>query len=247
MAVIQSIERAFTLLEHLGSSDSAGLSLQELSEHSALKPPTCHNILGTLIYLGYVRQDSGSRRYVLSDKSFFGGERLWLQQLAERALSPMQALVREFSETFILCVYYRGQRKTLLALEPQQALRVSANEGEDRNFFSTATGRMLFAMLPDLERKLLQRHCGNWVSLWPELAKSEAPAKFLQDMVDSQAYYYDKSPDIEALAVPLFFEPQKMSGAIGVYFPRLRHKSGEYAHIFKRMQEAGAEIRRNET
>ena len=59
---VQSVERAFYLLELL--ADSGDLSLTELSASINLPAPTSHRLLKTLVSLGYVRQ-LPNRRYGL--------------------------------------------------------------------------------------------------------------------------------------------------------------------------------------
>src|SRR5690242_14256103 len=58
---VQSVERAFGLLEILGErGGEAGIS--ELADASGLALPTIHRLIRTLLRLGYVRQ-LPSRRY----------------------------------------------------------------------------------------------------------------------------------------------------------------------------------------
>src|SRR5690242_20046417 len=60
---VQSIERAFDLLEMLADGDGA-LGLSELAAVSGLPLPTVHRLMRTLVNRGYVRQEA-SRRYTL--------------------------------------------------------------------------------------------------------------------------------------------------------------------------------------
>jgi IclR family acetate operon transcriptional repressor len=61
---VQSLDRALDLLELLAAS-SDGLSLRDLAAHTALKPPTVHNLLRTLVARGYVAKRTGPVRYAV--------------------------------------------------------------------------------------------------------------------------------------------------------------------------------------
>src|SRR5690348_1791084 len=63
---VQSIERAFDLLEMLADGDGA-LGLSELAAVSGLPLPTVHRLMRTLVNRGYVRQEA-SRRYTLGSR-----------------------------------------------------------------------------------------------------------------------------------------------------------------------------------
>src|SRR6266566_5504172 len=76
---VQSIERAFDLLEMLADAGGA-LGLSELSTVSGLPLPTVHRLMRTLVNRGYVRQEA-SRRYTLGSRLIRLGE----QGLADRA------------------------------------------------------------------------------------------------------------------------------------------------------------------
>src|SRR5215470_2586422 len=91
---VQSIERAFDLLEMLADADSA-LGLSDLAASSGLPLPTVHRLMRTLANRGYVRQEA-SRRYTL------GSRLIRLGDTSSRALGAwlrpfLAQLVRETS------------------------------------------------------------------------------------------------------------------------------------------------------
>src|SRR6188508_2002288 len=78
---VQSIERAFTILETLASGGGV-MGLSALAAESGLPLPTIHRLVRTLVDLGYVRQEP-SRQYAL-------GPRILL--LAESASSMLSSV-----------------------------------------------------------------------------------------------------------------------------------------------------------
>src|SRR6185369_8772496 len=93
---VQSIERAFDLLEMLADAGGA-LGLSELSTISGLPLPTVHRLMRTLVNRGYVRQEA-SRRYTLGSRLIRLGE--ISSQMLGTWLRPFLAqLVRLTGET----------------------------------------------------------------------------------------------------------------------------------------------------
>src|ERR1700758_2990127 len=69
---VQSIERAFDLLEMLADAGGA-LGLSELAATSGLALPTVHRLMRPLVNRGYVRQEA-LRRYSLGSRLIRLGE-----------------------------------------------------------------------------------------------------------------------------------------------------------------------------
>ena len=242
MAIIQSIERAMNLLELLAEGGSSGCALVELSRRSGLKGPTCRNILSTLIRLGYASQELPGSRYGITTKAVFGREQAMENSLIQQSLPVLQELARKFSETIILCRYRSGRRKTLLALESQQALRVAAQEGEDEQFFSTATGRLFLSMLPDAEVKRLLKNHPAHTKQWPELIASQAMSSILCEIRQAGHLVFNRDNAIQALAVPIYFPDVPLYAAIGLYYPASRHSAEELPDMIAELKAAAAKI-----
>ena len=69
---VQSVERAFELLEIMASAGGS-MALGELATHAELPQPTIHRLVRTLLVMGYVRQLE-NRRYALGPKLIRLGE-----------------------------------------------------------------------------------------------------------------------------------------------------------------------------
>src|SRR5258705_8750974 len=69
---VQSVERAFELLEIMASSGGS-MALGELAARAELPQPTIHRLVRTLLVMGYVRQLE-NRRYALGPKLIRLGE-----------------------------------------------------------------------------------------------------------------------------------------------------------------------------
>lgn len=63
---IQVADRLFLVLETL--AETGAVTLAELCRHLDLNKSTVHRLLGSLIYMGYVKQDGETGKYSLSFK-----------------------------------------------------------------------------------------------------------------------------------------------------------------------------------
>ena len=243
MPNIQSLERAFFLLECLSQAGSGGMSLTDLSNRGGLKPPTCRNLLLTLQSLGYVRQLSGNRRYVLTGRATFPGATDFSAPLSAHALPLLQSLLAEVEETIIFCLYAQQQRRTLLALESQQQLKVSADVGSDRKFYCTATGRILLSLLPKAELTALLRHLPPPADDWPEFVPPGQRSALLAAIREKGEVHLDKGGMVTALAVPVCFSRRDLPpAAVGLYYPAARHPASRIQDFLLSLRHTAQKI-----
>ena len=152
---VQSIERAFDLLEMLADAGGA-LGLSELSAVSGLPLPTVHRLMRTLVNRGYVRQEA-SRRYSL------GSRLIWLGETSSRLLGTwlrpfLAQLVRETGETANLAMLDGDEVVYLAQVPSPHSMRMFTEPGRRVQLHCTAVGKALLAQLPpDQARALLQR------------------------------------------------------------------------------------------
>ena len=152
---VQSIERAFDLLEMLADADGA-LGLSELATVSGLPLPTVHRLMRTLVKRGYVRQEA-SRRYTLGSRLIRLGETS--SRMQGTWLRPFLAqLVRLTGETANLAML-DGDEVVYIAQVPSlHQMRMFTEPGRRVQPHCTAVGKALLAQLPPGEaRALLER------------------------------------------------------------------------------------------
>jgi DNA-binding IclR family transcriptional regulator len=91
---IQSLDRAFDILNTLGQAGSKGLSLKDICAVTKLHPSTAHHLISTMVSRGYLSQDSDSRRYALGPA---------LLQLRTAALDgfDLQASARPYAQDLL--------------------------------------------------------------------------------------------------------------------------------------------------
>ena len=152
---VQSLQRAFELLEHL--ADTGGeASLSELATLSGLPMPTIHRLIRTLVDLGYVRQNT-NRRYALGARLIRLGENASMQ-FGAWARPLLAELVEEVGETANLAVLERDEVVYVAQVPAKHSMRMSTEVGRRLLPHGTGVGKAMLAHLPaDDVRSLLSR------------------------------------------------------------------------------------------
>jgi IclR family acetate operon transcriptional repressor len=144
---VQSVERAFHLLELL--ADNGDSTLTELSAAIDVPAPTTHRFLKTLVSLGYVRQ-LPNRQYALGLKLTRLAGRVD-SQLAPIVAPHLDTLAREIGESANLAVL-EGHMVVYIAQSPSRhAMRMFTEVGHRAYTHLTGVGKAILADLPDEE------------------------------------------------------------------------------------------------
>lgn len=141
---VRSVERSLDILEILAAA-SDSLSLTELSDRSALPPPTILRLLRTLQGRGYVHQ-SGPRRYVLGTKA----RRLALagnRATGRAAEGFLRELVALSGETAKLSVLDGDDVLCVASLPSPHPVRMFTEVGARMMPHCTSAGKAMLAQL----------------------------------------------------------------------------------------------------
>jgi len=152
---VQSLQRAFELLEHL--ADTGGeASLSELATLSGLPMPTIHRLIRTLVDLGYVRQNT-NRRYALGARLIRLGENASMQ-FGAWARPLLAELVEEVGETANLAVLERDEVVYVAQVPSKHSMRMFTEVGRRVYPHCTGVGKALLSQLSDDEvRRIVAR------------------------------------------------------------------------------------------
>jgi len=242
--MIQSVARAFALLEALHTRGAVPMSLGELAGLTGLKAPTAHNLLATLAALGYVEHDAETRRYALGEKArALGRWQFIVSALVDAAHPVLQGLQEELGETVLLALYRDGRRDTVAAVESAHSLRVGGATGTDDRLYGTATGRVLLSLLADEALDAFVRERGLPGDEWPGIGTGEQLAGELRRI--RAARFVALRPaggDVQAAAVPVVVSEPHVQAALGMYYPTVRPPRGGTRRIRTCLGEAAERI-----
>lgn len=152
---VQSVERAFSLLEALGRS-ARPLGVSELATECGLSLGTIHRLLRTLVDLGYVRQEP-SRTYTLGPGLLRLGERA-ASGLTAWSRPLLEGLARELGESTNLAMLDGDRVRYLAHVPSSRSMRMFTEVGSRVPAHSTGVGKAMLATLaPEVARALLAR------------------------------------------------------------------------------------------
>jgi DNA-binding IclR family transcriptional regulator len=125
---VQSLERAFAILEAIAGSDQP-LSLAELSRTTGLHTSTAFHLIKTLIVLGYIRQED-TKRYRIGPRLFMQAAGASTEvELVNLATPHLKRLADETGETAHLAVRADTGIAVIAKVEARSSIRTSERLG----------------------------------------------------------------------------------------------------------------------
>lgn len=146
-----TVARVIALLRILAERSNR-VTLSDLATELSLAPSTIHRLLAMLKSEGLVDRDPVSKMYYC-DAEFVRIASLVLNssQIKDLAMPSLRALIEEFNETTLLCLYLPQQRRYTIvsALHGTELLRYDVQENTPLQMAWGATARSILAFLPE--------------------------------------------------------------------------------------------------
>ncbi|MGI6280239.1 MAG: IclR family transcriptional regulator [Acutalibacteraceae bacterium] len=148
---IQSLERAFSIIEALAASATSGVS--KLARDTSLSKATVYRILNTLVDLGYVMRDGSTDKYSLTLKFLtISAEQLANYDIHKRMRPILEQIAKISGETVHLV---ERQGETVVYIDKCESntnsVRMVSRIGMTSDIFTTAVGKAMLARLEDSE------------------------------------------------------------------------------------------------
>lgn len=155
IANMNSVERAFAILEFLNSS-RRGWNISEISRKLGLPKSSTHVLFATLDKLGYITEYQSSRRYQLSPKLYGLGRRaLETTPLPMIALPHLHWLVQQTNLTAHVGILEKKQVVFVQKVDGPGIIKFDTYVGKCSQLHCTGLGKSLVAFRPEEEIKLL--------------------------------------------------------------------------------------------
>jgi IclR family acetate operon transcriptional repressor len=239
---VQSVDRAFTLLERLADADGP-LTLSELADLTALPMPTIHRLLRFLANQGYVRQEP-SKRYAVGLRMIRFGQSA-SRGLGSWARPHLATLVEKYGETTNMAML-EGDSCVYVAQVPSpQSMRMFTEVGRVVMPHCTGVGKAILSMLSDDQVTRLLQRTGMPARTEHTLVTPEAMLAALAQARE-RGYALDDGEQelgVRCVAVPLTGLP--FLAAISVSGPSSRITMDDVPHIAPELQAAADDISRN--
>lgn len=215
---IQSIERAFAILELFQRTGSAEHSVKEISGALGLNKSTTFGLINTLTNLGYLQQNAENQKYALGLKLLSFSDTVKVQNLIIRAVHPyLEQINRKYGETVHCAV---GQNDSVIYIDKVEAagsIYISTQIGTRNDLHCTGVGKCILAFMPpEAQERVL---AGNLKIMTPNTISSAEQLRQEIRRVRQAGYATDNEEIAEGLfcvAVPVFSAPETVACAISV-------------------------------
>jgi DNA-binding IclR family transcriptional regulator len=222
---VQSLERAFDLLEALASGGELGVT--ELANRTGLVPSTAHRLLHTLAKRGYVSQSTESGRYLLGYKvvEVASGLERRLERLRVVARPHLEGIQRATGETVNLVVLDADRVVYVDQVEGSRSVRMFTTVGTSVPAHTTGAGKAMMAAGPPegaaalyADREPLERLTAHTLVTLEALEDDFVRIRRRGYAVDNEEH----EEGVGCVATPVFDHGGRVCAAISVSGPSAR-------------------------
>ena len=234
--MIQVIHRALDILELVAKDRNKEYGLGEIASSVNLNHSTCANIIKTLVNRDYLQQSGKKQGYKLGSKAYYlTGNFSNKKELLKVAVSPMKELRNQLNESCILAIVKDNMRVTLHKELSTHELQVVSN-GEEKNVYLTATGRMILACMSSENRKRFVQKYGLPKEMWPEVRNEDDLTLELNKIREKQFAIHFDGAYIVGVGAPVF-KNDEIVASVGVYLPEVRFTYKVQEQIFSEISQ----------
>lgn len=215
---IQSVERAFSILELFSRSGCAEQSVKEIAEALDLNKSTAFGLINTLTNLGYLQQNERNQRYALGLKLLSLSDAVKVQNLIIQAVHPyLEQINRQYGETVHCAVQENDGVIYVDKVESTGAIYIGTRIGTHNDLYCTGVGKCILAFMPPEDQKRILS--GELQPRTPNTIRTAEQLRQTIEEVRREGYAIDNEEIAEGLfcvAVPVFAAPETVACAISV-------------------------------
>lgn len=153
-----ALDKGLDILEYL-SAQSIPLSQTEIAIGIEKTPNEIYRMLMSLESRGYILRDEVSGKYRLSLKLFYLSHRHSpMDELRKAAQFPLEELSNTIRQSCHLSILYMNQVMVIIHAKSPGPIALSIEEGNLFPLPLTASGKVLLAYMPDVERNATLRN-----------------------------------------------------------------------------------------
>jgi len=148
---MKSLKKALNILEFIVNHGNQPVTPGEAAGKLGLDAATCVRVMQEFTRLGYLVQVSRRDGYIPGPALFAFSDRTQWQycRLARAAVGPVNALAHKFMTLVNISVLHNGCRYILYHYSADGGRDISFQTRYSSDFYTTATGRLLLATLPE--------------------------------------------------------------------------------------------------
>lgn len=223
----------------------AQFALSDLAERARLPASSVHRLLQALVRTGFVERGHGQSYRPGRELHRLASQLLAKFDLARSARPFLEALVAQWHETAVLCVYSPISRKAVIAdvADSPHPLRFAVEPGGEISLPWGSLGRAVLAHLSPGEIEAVMREAQTGpLTGRPRSTRAEMDRDLEAIRTEGYARYYDPRYDIAGIAGPLFGPEREILGCIGVTMPSRRYQLHLEDDLANAVREAAARL-----
>lgn len=201
------------------------IGLSELARLSGVNKATCHRLMSELQEFGLVEQLDGSREYRIGPAVLrLAVLRESTVPLREAALPVLQSIAHATGETTHMSAYAGGELITLaFAYSPAHGMKVMMEDADRLPLHATSSGHAVLAHLPEAERQGILGGALRRLTAETPTDRAALEARIAEVRRNGFAETVGTfEADVHSLAVPLFGQSGRCTGALAVAAPAAR-------------------------
>lgn len=239
--MVPVVQGTFQILEELARSGP--LSLNELTQRTALAKSTVFRILSTLSGLGYVVRDDSRSYYISHAMGDFVRVEAQTEVIRRAAMPHMLELRNLYGETVNLGQLQFDKVMYLEVVPSEYALRLHERQGATVPIHASALGKVILAFSEEsFAAGVLSR---DLPALTPNTITDPVVLASALKRIRKRGYALDKGETsllATCLAAPILDEQQRAAAAISISGPASRFNPAKTPAVVKSLLEAAAGI-----
>jgi len=245
--MVQSLHRAFDILEYLARRGGEPAPLSEIARHTGLNASTCANLLKTLVSRSYVDQVGARKGYMLGPMALrLGRVRGYGSDLVQVAEPLLVALAAQVHENLVLSALHQDRLFELARAEGDSLLQLRRDLQLVERIYAAANGRVLLAYLPAEALAGFVARNGLPGTAWPEVGDTAALGQALAAVREAGQYEDVRADGLARASFPVWQDGEVVA-ALGLFAPAVRFSGEQRMSALAAVQETAAEISRQIT
>ena len=218
---IQSVERAFSILEYLQQCGGGERSVKEIADALELNKSTAFGLINTLTTLGYLQQNADNQKYVLSLK------------------------LLSFSNTH--CGVAQGDSVIYVdKVESSRSLSINTQIGTKNYLHCTGVGKCILAYMPEDEQQHILAGPLKALTFNTIVDPRQLQAELRHIRADGYAMDNEEvEVGLSCVAVPVFSAPGQVSCSISISGMTPRVRTALRGGLLDDLRQASADISRS--
>lgn len=242
--MIQSLHRAFDILEYLAERPDQPTPLGQIAEATGLNLATCANLIKTLVTRSYVEQVGPREGYLLGPMAHYLVRKgTYGRDLVAVAEPLVVALAEEIQEHVVLSRLHGARLFMISEAEGDEVLQVRRDLVLVDDAYRTANGRLLLAYLSETELAAFLRQQGAPGATWPHASDETRLRQQLAAIREVGKYVDTTAAGLARASFPVW-QHGKVVAALGMYAAEFRFVKHRRELGLRRLEETAQEISR---